>query len=245
MHTAFQVFLPSQSMTRGPLAAVLAGMAVLFICCTAWLAAPSPAEAGVWYPCEGMHRFGSCMEPTKPPPPSCGCQPVAGDPVDILTGRLSEEVVDWSAGGSYPLELKRSYTSNALTLDASPYSMLGRGWRTNFDARVRLNAASISQATWAHFILPDSFEYNFNKVNGTWQMMAMEWSGQWWSNMALKATKRSDLDITVTMEGQQFVLRTPGGVTYVFDTAAHAPDAQWRLDGYRTQVLSEIRFPGC
>lgn len=208
-----------------------------------WLAIATPAGAGVYYSCPvGIHRFFACVSPDRPPPQAC--QPSAGDPVDILTGRLHEEVVDWSSGGSSPLELKRTYASTAMTLDASPYSSLGYGWRTNFDARLRMNSSTASLADWANVILPDSFEYNFNKQNGVWQPMAMEWSGTYWPNLSLRATRRTDLDVALTVEGEQFVLRTPSGISYVFDTADHVPDAAWHMDVYRTQVLAEIRYPG-
>ena len=235
---------PQHTVRRSPFRATLSGaLAILFMCCCVWATSSSPAAAGVWYDCPvGMHRFLGCVQPDKPPPTNCPL--IAGDPVDVLTGRLSEEVTDWSSGGLFPLELKRSYTSTALTLDASPYSSLGRGWRSNFDARVRLNASSATGADWAHFILPDTMEYNFNKQNGAWQFMAMDWKGSYWPNLTLTATKRTDMDVTLAAEGEQFVLRTPNGVKYVFDTATHAPDPQWHVDGYRTQLLSEIRFPG-
>ena len=231
------------AMRSGPISTAMAVAAALFICCFAWVLGTSPSIAGVPYDCPtGVHKFFGCVQPDKPPPTSC--PQLAGDPVDILTGRLTEEVVDWSSGGSQPLELKRSYTSTPLTLDASPYSSLGRGWRSNFDARVRMNAASAIQSDWAHFILPDTMEYNFNKQNGVWKFMAMEWSGSYGPNLSLRATPRNDLDVALTIEGQQFVLRTPNGVKFVFDTANHAPDPQWSPDGYHTQMLSEIRYPG-
>jgi RHS repeat-associated protein len=223
--------------------AVLSAVLLVLVTSGGLMAGSSPAEAGVWYYCPvGLHKFFGCVQPDKPPPSSCPL--TAGDPVDILTGRLTEEVVDWSSGGTHPLQLKRQYTSTPLTLDASPYSSLGRGWRSNFDARVRMNAATALQADWASFILPDTMEYNFNKQNGVWKFMAVEWSGTGWPNVNFHAIPRTDLDVALTVEGQQFVLRAPNGVKYVFDTANHAADFQWHVDGYRTQLLSEIRFPG-
>ncbi|WP_161957150.1 DUF6531 domain-containing protein [Aestuariivirga litoralis] len=161
--------------------------------------------------------------------------------MDVLTGRKHQEVLDWSSGGSHPLELRRTYSSSPFTLVASPYSSIGRGWRTNFDARARWSGSTLAQADWVHVVLPDQFEYHFNKQAGVWRTMIPRWGGSYRASSVIWQS-RSDLDASLSIAGDSIVLRTPGNVDYVFDSAAHAPDAQYRSDGLRTSVLTEIRF---
>ena len=71
-----------------------------------------PSVAGTVYGCDSgeVHQFWGCVNPEKPPPQAC--QPQAGNPVDVITGRKHQEVLDWSSGGQQPLELVRRYSSS-------------------------------------------------------------------------------------------------------------------------------------
>lgn len=227
---------------------MLSAVRTLVILLTVLLVAGSMAVsalAGTVYDCVRggeVHQFWGCVDPEKPPPQSC--QPTAGNPVDVITGRKHQEVVDWSSGGQQPLELVRRYSSSSFTLGSSPYSSVGRGWRTNFDARIRWNGASPAQADWVHVVLPDHFEYHFNKQGGVWKTMIPQNnpSSFWARNVFWKI--RSDLDASVTIDGDWIVFRAPDDTVYVFDSAEHAPDPQYSPDGFHTGLLTEIRFRG-
>ena len=203
-----------------------------------------PATAGAIHECDSgdVHQFWGCVNPEKPPPEPC--QPTAGNPVDVITGRKHQEVVDWSSGGQYPLALVRRYSSSPFTLVSSPYSSIGRGWRTNFDARARWRGSSLDQADWIHVVLPDHFEYHFNKQGGVWKAMAPLSGGTsiWARDVAWR--NRSNLDADVTIDGAWIVFRAPDDTVYVFDSAEHEPEVQYTSDGLRTSLLSEIRFRG-
>ncbi|MCA3561466.1 MAG: RHS repeat protein, partial [Aestuariivirga sp.] len=206
--------------------------------------AASSARAGAFYDCElgDVHQFFDCVDPEKPPPQPC--QPTAGNPVDVLTGRKHQDALDWSSGGLHPLELRRSYSSSPFILMASPYSSVGRGWRTNFDARARWKGSTLAEADWVHIVLPDHFEYHFNKQAGAWKAMAPQSGGGSVYVSSVVWKNRTDLDASLRIDGEWIVLRTPDDTEYVFDSAEHKPDSQWVVDGLHTSVLAEIRFRG-
>ena len=202
------------------------------------------ASAGSFHECDPgeVHQFLGCVNPEKPPPQPC--EPSAGNPVDVLSGRKHQQVLDWSSGGQNPLELRRKFSSSPFTLASSPYSSIGRAWRTNFDARARWNGATLNQADWVHVVLPDHFEYHFNKQAGVWKTMVPQSGGSSIRASSVVWKPRSDLDVSLSIDGEWIVFRAPGDVVYVFDSAAHKPDLQYRSDGLRTSVLHEIRYRG-
>jgi Domain of unknown function (DUF6531) len=115
-----------------------------------------------------------CM-PFEPTPDS-GCNPKRGNPVAITTGNKEQSFVDWSSGGVFPLRLERRYFANYVVRSNIDGSILGAGWRTNFDAAAKYDFGSKSTlpSTPAaghliHISLPNGYEYSFVYNANTWR----------------------------------------------------------------------------
>ncbi|MFN3828413.1 MAG: DUF6531 domain-containing protein [Micavibrio sp.] len=59
-----------------------------------------------------------------------------GDPINVATGNLYEEVTDYATAGTNPLSLTRYYNSQSYTRNLYP-AMLGVNWRSNYDRYLR------------------------------------------------------------------------------------------------------------
>lgn len=88
----------------------------------------------------------------------CPCQ--TGEPIDIGSGNVFEEVDDYSTAGANRLGFSRYYNSlpSATTLAAS----LGKNWRTNFDRYLQLSPSSVIAER------PDGQQLIFTSSNGIW-----------------------------------------------------------------------------
>jgi RHS repeat-associated protein len=66
-------------------------------------------------------------------------EPCAGDPVDCVTGNLTESQTDLSVGGrGVPLTLTRTYNSQA-TIEGGSAGMFGFGWSSSFSDHLEIN----------------------------------------------------------------------------------------------------------
>ena len=148
-----------------------------------------------------------------------------GNPVDALTGRKHEEVVDWRSDGVHPFELTRSYSSTSLVLSAPAASRLGRGWRSNFDAAASWNFTPLESASLVHIVLPNSFEYSFMRLPDRWQPVLPSNGG----GVVVWNTHRSDLDVRLSVDATGLVMRVQDGTVYQFNTSGQ---------------LVQIRYPG-
>ena len=80
---------------------------------------------------QGYKQSGN---PTKPG--QCAC----GDPIDVGSGNLFEQVTDYQTVGQNTLKFVRYY--NSLSADTPEGSLLGKKWRSNYDQYLRLSSVN-------------------------------------------------------------------------------------------------------
>src|SRR5579883_1461977 len=119
----------------------------------------------------------AALPQSKPP---CDDLSHCGDPVDIATGNVYEQVTDYTTVGQNPLAFIRYYNSMA-TQDTLATS-LGRNWRHNYDRYLHAVSASEVDAERA-----DGRVVAFIKVSGVW-------------------TPSADVDMTLTNSGSTYTL---------------------------------------
>ncbi|WP_177176971.1 RHS repeat-associated core domain-containing protein [Faunimonas pinastri] len=95
----------------------------------------------------------------------CNCEGVAfaGDPVLVNTGNLFESTTDFSTAGIQNLSFKRYYNSKG-----NSGSILGLGWRSNFDTSLDFMSSSPSKTVSIMVARPDGALLQFVKSNGVW-----------------------------------------------------------------------------
>ncbi len=101
-----------------------------------------------------------------------------GDPIDIASGNVYEEVTDYSTVGTNPLAFTRYY--NSMGSADTPATALGRNWRSNYDRYLRNVTANEVDAERA-----DGKIITFINVSGTW-------------------TPDTDVDATLTNSGSTY-----------------------------------------
>lgn len=127
-------------------------------------------------------------DPTKTPDlcdpgcPSSPAQPLAqrGDPVDVATGNVFEQVLDYTTVGQNPLAFIRYYNSKT-TMDTLA-TTLGVGWRHNYDRYLRIVSSTEVDAERS-----DGKVVTFNLVSTVW-------------------TPNADVDIKLTKSGSTYTL---------------------------------------
>jgi RHS repeat-associated protein len=177
----------------------------------------------------------------NPDQPPNGCS-YAADPVATPTGMKREAVTDFSTADGL-LAFKRTYYSDPNYWgDSSPYlSRLGRGWTSNFDARLTTiptnNNPPWNTPWWVYVRLPDGSEIAFKNTSGTtFVPYAYNPVGNSWSTV-------SNIPETLTWNGTNWLLTLPDDSVYTFDgeagtrnTAGSLLSIQYR-GGY-TQTLT-------
>jgi YD repeat-containing protein len=106
----------------------------------------------------------------------CAC-PV-GDPIDVGSGNVYEQVTDYSTAGQNRLQFIRSYNSAMTPTQAVA---LGHNWRSNFDRYVVISASSVLVER------SDGQQLTFTLNSGKWQ-------------------PDSDVDITLANDGSTWTL---------------------------------------
>lgn len=134
-------------------------------------APPSPPEANLTSP------------PANPKP--CICAPQnsrsqVGDPIDVGSGNMFEEVTDYATVGQNPLSFIRYY--NSMATPDTLATGLGRNWRSNYDRYLRVISATEVDAERA-----TGQVVSFVLVSGTW-------------------TPDTDVDMTLTKSGSTYTL---------------------------------------
>jgi uncharacterized protein DUF6531 len=157
--------------------------------------------------------------------PSCGD---AGDPVSTPTGMKHESITDFATADGL-LAFKRTYYSDPTYWgDSSPYwSRLGRGWTSNFDARLTTiptnNNPPWNTPWWVYVRLPDGSELSFKNTSGTtFVPQAYNPVSNSWSVVA-------NIPETLTWNGTNWVLTLPDDSIYVFDGEAGTRNTAGRL----------------
>ncbi|HYL37952.1 MAG TPA: DUF6531 domain-containing protein, partial [Bryobacteraceae bacterium] len=90
-------------------------------------------------------------------PGGCDC----GEPINIGSGNLFEQVLDYETVGGNQLSFRRYY--NSLPSSTTLASVLGTNWRSNYDRYLRINSTSSVTAE-----RPDGQQINFNLNGNTW-----------------------------------------------------------------------------
>lgn len=136
-----------------------------------------------------------------------------GDPIDVATGNLYEEVEDYSTAGTNPLAFTRYYNSQSYTRSLYP-SMMGVNWRSLYDRYLRIISGSAVTAERA-----DGQVINFTS-SGTW-------------------TPASDSDYRLTNSGSTYTLKDSDDTTETYTVTGgkgRLDSIAWR-NGY-SQSLS-------
>ena len=170
-----------------------------------------------------------------------------GNPIEILTGRKIGTYVDWQSGGEHQLYFTRYYSSQNLLIRAPAYSMLGTGWRSNFDSRGYYAsstgaATTIASAVTMHFAMPNGTELAFRKVSNVWQVAVPSISAS-----TLTWSTRTDVDAVVTTTANSVSVRLPNFETYTYDEKGlltqilfrdgYSHHLQYSSDGYLSKVI--------
>jgi RHS repeat-associated protein len=177
-----------------------------------WPSSP-PFTAGAVESSPGIWTNGKQLGP-------CACG--TGDPIDIGSGNVYEQVTDYTTVGQNPLAFVRYYNSMAV-LDTLATG-LGRNWRHNYDRYLRIVSATEIDAERAtgQFI-------RFVLVSGTW-------------------TPDTDVDLTLTNSGSTYTLTdhddtietyTVSGSTGTLNTIA-LPNGYTQTMSYTSGVLTSV-----
>jgi YD repeat-containing protein len=151
-------------------------------------AMPTDAQADGAYctPCE-MAALGNGGVGTAANDPSNTVNNIGGasfgDPINVATGNLFEQVRDYTTAGQNPLQLIRYYNSQSYTRNITP-AILGANWRTNYDRYLLLNSSVLVAAqrpdgqvinfrcnTTSHVCTPDpDMDYKLSSSGSTWTL---------------------------------------------------------------------------
>jgi hypothetical protein len=101
---------------------------------------------------------GKLLGDTSNDPGDCHCN----DPIDLRSGNLFQQFLDYRTSGPNPLSLIRYY--NSMSSSSTLAGTLGPGWRTNYDRYLRLSPNSVAAER------ADGKEYTFTLNNGNWTM---------------------------------------------------------------------------
>jgi RHS repeat-associated protein len=144
------------------------------------IAGPPPQDPPGGCPCENAQNTPPADPDIPAASPLADPSSFRGDPIDIGSGNMFEQVIDYSTVGANPLAFIRYYNSmatpNALATD------LGRNWRSNYDRYLTVISSTEIDAERA-----DGKVIYFVKVGGVW-------------------TPDTDVDMTLTSSGSTYTL---------------------------------------
>jgi YD repeat-containing protein len=210
-------------------------------CCVLKYGYEPPATGfGHWYNGKGLGK--PCARSTTG---GCG----TGEPIDLGSGNVFDEVTDYETAGQNRLSLIRYYNSMA-TADTYATSM-GNNWRTNFDRYLHIINPSAIYGVEAE--RPDGAIISFTSSAGTYTPdsdvdMKLTVSGSTWT-----LTDQNDTVETYTASGSKATLNSiklrngytqaltyfPGGqIRYVSDSYA-----RYLTFGYSSGLLSTLSTP--
>jgi len=151
-------------------------------------------------------------------PDGCKC----GDPIDIASGNVFEQVTDYTTVGQNPLAFIRYY--NSMATPDTLATGLGRNWRSNYDRYLRVVSATEIDAE-----RPTGQVVSFVLVSGTW-------------------TPDTDVDMTLTNSGSTYTLTdhddtietyTVSGSTGTLNSIA-LPNGYTQTMNYTSSVLTSV-----
>lgn len=153
----------------------------------------------------------------------CGCAAPGGtgvagvgDPINVVTGNVFEQVQDYRTAGQNPLGFTRYYNSQQTAYNpGTPAVTLGANWRSNFDRY--LNIVSGSTVTAER---PDGQVITFTLQGSTW-------------------TTDTDVDLTLTQNGSTWTLKDRNDTTESYTVSGSTGTLQsiTARNGY-TQTLN-------
>ena len=118
-----------------------------------------------------------------------------GEPINIATGNMYLDVVDYTTVGTNPLAFIRSYNSKSVQHGLYA-TALGPNWRSNYDRYLRYVSSSLVAVE-----RPDGRVINFNLVSSVW-------------------TPDTDFDFKLTNSGSTYTLTTPDDTVEVYTVAS-------------------------
>ena len=119
-----------------------------------------------------------------------GCDGV-GDPINVSSGNVFEQVTDYETAGQNKLSYIRYY--NSISMSGTYAFDLGSNWRSNYDRYLQFISSSLITAE-----RPDGQEINFNYTGGSW-------------------VTDGDIDYTLTQSGTTWTLTDHNDTTEVYD----------------------------
>jgi RHS repeat-associated protein len=154
---------------------------------------------------------------------------LVGNPVDAKAGVKKQTATDFSTNGAAQLAFERTYwnTMSYWAGTSMTSSRLGRGWRSNFDAR--LLQIPVYPST-VYIVLPDGRELRFNPSGGVYYPYAYNAADNSWPPAPQLAT------YSLVWTGTQWELTQPDDSKLVFDSTGLLTSIQYR-GGY-TQTLT-------
>lgn len=186
-----------------------------------------------WRGCDSglvaMQNGAVCVNPNSTPP-SQPCEQkakslpctTAGEPVDVLTGQLYEDAIDYQSDGPFRLRFSRSYTTTPRSdiFAVSMFSPGGSGkaayWRSNFEAAMKIvNAASGSYPPAIELVLPGNREFLFTDTTGLGNYAPASLLLQYGSYV-LQASGGTPQTLTVDKTAQTATLIDSDGTQYSF-----------------------------
>lgn len=160
------------------------------------------------------------------PKPDCPCDGsqlgARGEPIDIGSGNMYEQVTDYRTVGQNPLSFVRYY--NSMATPDTLATGLGRNWRSNYDRYLRVVSSTEIDAERA-----TGQVVSFVLVSGTW-------------------TPDSDVDMTLTNSGSTYTLTdhddtietyTVSGSTGTLNSIA-LPSGYTQTMNYTSGVLTSV-----
>ena len=135
-----------------------------------------------------LKLLGDLLSPGK-----CPC----GDPIDIATGNLFEQVDDYQTDGANKLRFSRYYNSQATS--ATFAASLGPNWRTTYDRYIRIVSPTSVIA---------------ERQDG--RQLTFTLSGSAWSS-------DSDVDLKLTNSGSTWTLTDSTDAVETYTTAGTRP----------------------
>lgn len=178
---------------------------------------PKIADAPPAQPTKGI------TEPPAPSPPKC-CNQLGqvGEPIDVGSGNMYDQVKDYSTVGANPLAFIRYY--NSMAVPDTLATELGRNWRSNYDRYLRVVSATEIDAE-----RPTGQVVSFVLVSGVW-------------------THDTDVDMTLTNSGSTYTLTdhddtietyTLSGSTGTLNSIAQ-PSGYTQTMNYTSGVLTSV-----
>jgi hypothetical protein len=155
------------------------------------------------------------------------CLAQVGDPIDIATGNVFEQLTDYTTVGTNPLAFTRYY--NSMASADTPATALGRNWRSNYDRYLRNVTANEVDAERS-----DGKIVTFINVSGTWT-----------------PDTDVDVDMTLTNSGSTYTLTDHDDTVETYTVASGAgtlnsialPNGYTQTLNYTSGVLTTFQIP--